>query len=322
MSARSAARAALLLALVQVVACGPAREGSPRLEALPPPGEWQEAVAEAAASGDPGPVEALLERGLAPGVILPVAAAENASELVRLLLSRGADPLGLDASRALFAALVGEHSEVAAILTDAGATLDSPDGLGLTLAHAAATRGRTADLRRLLALGADGELATNTGVTPLMSAAGKGRGRAVALLLAARVEVDARDRDGWSALHYAASGGKTAVARLLLAIGAAVGNSSELGWTPLQLACRAGAGELVEELLAAGADPNIESHAAGPPLLLAARSGDRRAVKALLAAGASADIGHDGEAFRRTEALRWAEWSENEPLTSRLRGSN
>ena len=322
MSARSAARAAHLLAVIQAVACGRAHEEGSRLDP-PPPGEWQKAVAEAAAGGDPGPVEALLDRGLAPGAILPLAAVENAAEIVRLLLSRGADPLGFDASRALFAAFVGEHHEAAAVLTKAGTTLDAPDGLGLTLAHTAAARGRTADLRRLLALGADGELATNTGVTPLMSAAENGRGRAVALLLAAGVEVDARDRDGWSALHYAASGGEITAARLLLAVGAAAGASSDLGWTPLHLACRAGAADLVEELLAAGADPRAESHAAGPPLHFAVRSGDRGAVAALLAAGAGigGESDNDG-ALHGADVLWWAERLGDEPLARRLRGSN
>lgn len=315
MKARSAAVAALSLALLGAVACGRASGGEVSPEP-PPPGDWVLAVESAVAGGDPAAVEALLASGVEPERILPIAAGQDAAGVLRLLLARGADPRGFEAARALFTALAGEHAGAEAVLTEAGVTLDAVDRQGRTQVHAAAAKGHTADLRRLLKFGADGNRATGIGVTPLMSAAGEGRGRAVDLLLAAAVDVEARDDDGWTALHYAARDGESAIGLRLLEAGATATGVSDLGWTALHLASRAGAGDLVAALLAAGADPGVATRAAGTALQLAVRSGDRAAVRALLASGAE-----PGEAVREADARWWAERLGDDELVRRLGGS-
>lgn len=315
MTARSAAVAALSLALLGAVACGRASgvEVSPE---PPAPGDWVRAVESAVAGGGPAAVEALLASGVEPDRILPIAAARNGDDVLRLLFARGADPHGFEASRALFAALAGEHAGAEAVLSEAGVTLDAADRQGRTQVHTAAAKGHTADLRRLLKFGADGNRATGIGVSPLMSAAGEGRGRAVELLLAAAVDVDARDDDGWTALHYAAREGESAIGLRLVEVGATVTAVSDLGWTALHLASRAGAGDLVAALLAAGADPHVATRAAGTALQLAIRSGDRASVLALLAAGAD-----PGEAVREADARWWAERLGDDEMVRRLGGS-
>ena len=128
--------------------------------------------------------------------------------------------------------------------------------------------------------------------SPVADAAMRGDLAEVRALIADGADVNAAQGDGMTALHWAASNRDPGLARALLEAGADVGAGTRIGhYTPLHVAAQAGAGEVVEILLGAGAGPEKPITAGGGarPLHLAAASGDVRAVAALVAAGADVD---------------------------------
>lgn len=133
----------------------------------------------------------------------------------------------------------------------------------------AAERGDAAEIKRLLAAGADVNAADKDGGTALDAAAYYGHADCVKILLAAGADVHAVNIDGWTALMAAANRGKTEVVKLLLAAGADVNAAANAGQTVLMVAVINGHVEVVKVLLAAGANPkavdksgNTASHVA------------------------------------------------------------
>jgi hypothetical protein len=120
-------------------------------------------------------------------------------------------------------------------------------------------------LRKILALGAPGEVnATHaiTGFTALHWAVHCGRNRNVLVLLKTPgVAVNPKDVNGWTPLHWAASNGRhAAVLALLSAPDVHVNAKSNDGRTPLHIAAGLGHVAVVRALLAApGVDVSIRS---------------------------------------------------------------
>ena len=149
----------------------------------------------------------------------------------------------------------------------------------------AAWAGDTAEVRRLLAGGADVK-AKGAERTALQWAASKGHEGVVTMLLDAGANVEARETDGITALQLAAMNGREGTVRLLLDLGADLAATCNDGRGALHLAAEEGRVGTVSLLLDAGAD--VESMGSGgkTPLLWAAFSGHEVLVRVLLAAGA------------------------------------
>ena len=179
----------------------------------------------------------------------------------------------------------------------AGGAPAVPRGRGETALHLAARRGRLAEIKGLLAAGADPNARNGVAKeTPLHFAAKRGRASALKALLAAGADPNARDRRGEAPLHWAAGEGHSPLVAALLAAGADPKAPNRHGETPLHWAApgswifagRANRNHAsaLRALLAAGADPNARDWLGETPLHCAAANGHASALRALLAAGA------------------------------------
>ncbi|CAI8056119.1 Ankyrin-3 [Geodia barretti] len=188
---------------------------------------------EAARSGDPARVAALLDQGAD---------------------ARAAEP---DGTTALHWAARVAAAEVVEHLLAAGADPERANRYGITPLALAAESGEPAIVGALLAAGADPNTATPAGETVLMVAARTGRVPVLDRLLAAGATVDATEswRDQ-TALMWAAAENNADAVRRLLAAGAGVEARSGAGLTPLLFAVREGHIDAVRALLNGGADVN------------------------------------------------------------------
>jgi ankyrin repeat protein len=121
-------------------------------------------------------------------------------------------------------------------------------------------------VERLLAAGADVNVANRYGVRPLHVALEAGDAVLTRRLLEAGADAEAPDRAGEAPLLIAARVGDAELARALLAHGAAVDARDEsFGQTPLMIAAREGHVETAGALLEAGADADAQTRAEPPP---------------------------------------------------------
>lgn len=183
----------------------------------------------------------------------------------------------------------------------------------------AAQRGDVAQVRALLADGADVNAAQGDGMTALHWAALDGREEMVRVLLYAGASTGAITRLGsYTPLHLASRNGHAGVARELLDGGADPAPVSATGVTPLHFAAAAGVPGVIETLIEHGADVDAAEPAKGQtPLMFAAAAGRLAAVSSLLEHGANYEIAStvvdfqargeaDGEDQRRRTELMLA----------------
>ena len=163
---------------------------------------------------------------------------------------------------------------------------------GTTPLMECAGSGSAADVRALIAAGADVNAANVLGDTALMRAAQRGDKEKVAALLAAGANPNAQDRRGWTALMGACvskNNADTAIARALLDAGAQLEIRNERGFSALSYAAQSNRLAHVRLLLTAGADANSRDEYGRNVLWRAVECKASVAVlRALLEAGASA----------------------------------
>ncbi|KAJ1476346.1 ankyrin repeat-containing domain protein, partial [Baffinella frigidus] len=135
----------------------------------------------------------------------------------------------------------------------------------------ASSLGRTAEVRQLLADGADiHQRERRWKSSPLHAASERGHGEVVGLLLDKGAAVSATSNLGSTPLHWAAN---EAVTRLLLEHGAEVSAKNNLGESPLHWAAIRGRESVVHLLMDTGADVLSEAKDGRTPEGLATSRG-------------------------------------------------
>ena len=211
----------------------------------------------------------LIERGvdiniLHPASMTPLVAATRDSwhgrpEAVMTLLANGADPRIADAegNTPLHHASRSSDPGVAALLRDAGATMDALNAEGVSPLGIACAAGNWRLARFLLERGAKTEPAGGQPVLHAAAGTEEDDPAGVQLLLRHKAKVDSRDKRDRTALHEAAFAGHVEICSALLDAGADVHAKDGQGRTPLLESARAGALPALEVLLTAGADARV-----------------------------------------------------------------
>ncbi|KAK7591908.1 hypothetical protein V3481_006545 [Fusarium oxysporum f. sp. vasinfectum] len=227
---------------------------------------------------------------------LGMACANGSSDLVSLLLSRGADFTIVNDSgwTPLNFASANGHAEVVKMLLEKGADFATQSNNGWTSLNLASDSGYTEVVKMLLEKGADVATANENGWTPLHVASDNGHAEVVKMLLDKGADFAAKDEDGWTPLDLASDSGHVDVVKMLLEKGADLTTKTNNGWTSIHLASDSGHAEIVKILLENGADFTIQSNSGWTPLHLASDSGHAEIVKILLEEGADFTTKDDG----------------------------
>ena len=154
----------------------------------------------------------------------------------------------------------------------------------------AAERGDAAEVRRLIAAGADVNWQDEKQDSAFLVAGARGHTEVVKLTLAAGANLKSTNRYGGTALIPACHYGHVETVKFLLTTPIDVNHVNKLGWTALLEAVILGDGgpthiEIVRLLLAHKADPNIADREGVSPFAHAKRRGYRDMVKLIAAAG-------------------------------------
>jgi ankyrin repeat protein len=184
-------------------------------------------------------------------------AAENArTEIVKLLLRRGADPqIKTAAGRTFLHAAVGGHAlEIVQIAIDSGLDVNSKSDDGLTPLHVAAWSRSLGMVRLLIERGADVNAKTVSGLTALIAvttdddAFRPAHPECTALLVERGADVNAQDTEGRTPLMGAAFYGSLGVVEYLRQHGARVDVVDGQGRTAASMALAAGHADIAKVL--------------------------------------------------------------------------
>ena len=146
--------------------------------------------------------------------------------------------------------------------------------------------------------------------SPLIDAVKAGDIEQLRALVGLGAEVNVAEADGTTPLHWATHRNDRATAAILIDAGADVDALTRYGVTALSLAATNGSTALLDLLLTAGADPNEASPEGETPLMTTARAGAPDAIRLLLDHGASVDA---VEGWHQQTALMWAAAQDNTP---------
>lgn len=156
----------------------------------------------------------------------------------------------------LWAAHRDEIAEAEKLLA-AGADPNIANDFGMTPLVAACTNGSDAMVGLLLKNGAKPNTAIETGETPLLTCSRTGNVEAVKLLVEFGADVNAKEPSGQTALMWAIAEKHSDAAKALIAAHADVKAATKQGFTPIHFAARVGDLESLKALLAAGVDVNL-----------------------------------------------------------------
>uniref|UniRef100_A0A8C3QDY9 Uncharacterized protein n=1 Tax=Geospiza parvula TaxID=87175 RepID=A0A8C3QDY9_GEOPR len=224
---------------------------------------------------------------------LHVAARYGHELLISTLMTNGADTArrGIHDMFPLHLAVLFGFSDCCRKL--AGFDINTPDNLGRTCLHAAASGGNVECLNLLLSSGADLRRRDKFGRTPLHYAAANGSYQCTVTLVTAGATVNEADGKGCTALHYAAASDTyRSCLEFLLDNGADPSLRDKQGYTAVHYAAAYGNRQNLELVRAPGEGKSllemsfncledVESTVPVSPLHLAAYNGHCEALKAL-----------------------------------------
>ena len=236
------------------------------------------------------------------------AAINGHTDIVRLLLGRGAKPNIIDdyGHIPLRAAIFMGHKEIVKLLIDSGAdpNMVDKDGMRDTALHNAASMGHNDVIQMLLGIGVDPNISKEGGETPLHDAAEKGHIDTVQLLLNIGADLNITNQYGETPLDRALEKEHNNVEDLLLENGARPNN--KYYQQKLLMAIVKGNATEVKSHLLSGVDINF---CQSEPLRVAVRAGHKNIVVLLLSNGANPNH-HIDHGY---------EWLEESPLTMALK---
>jgi ankyrin repeat protein len=138
---------------------------------------------------------------------------------------------------------------------------------------------------------------------PLVDAAERGDHAAAMRLLARGANPNLAGPDGTTAVMWAASNDDVELVRALIKAGADVKTKNQFGTSAITEAAIVGSAPIINTLVKAGADPNAKNPEGETPLMAVARSGKVEAAKVLVESGADVNV---KEGFGGQTALMWA----------------
>jgi ankyrin repeat protein len=235
---------------------------------------------------------------------LYVPAGSNRLDVLKLLITAGADVEGARFDGCTPLHITAQHTGVMSVLLGtAAAGVEFNDFMawnsapsvgrlaGITPLQVAAQDNRLDMLTLLITTGADVNMARVTGVTPLHAAVEEGHADVVTLLIAAGANVNATCTDGEftgiTPLYVAAEYDRLGILELLIATGAEVNMARNDGATPLHVAAEKGHVGIETVLIEiAGVDLNAAPVDGVAPVFIAAQDNRLGILKLLIAAGA------------------------------------
>jgi len=184
----------------------------------------------------------------------------------------------------------GDSAAVQKLLRE-GASIDARDARGRTALLAATQADRIEAARLLIAAGADVNAKDAIADSPFLYAGAEGRNEILKMTLAAGADLKSTNRYGGTALIPAAHHGHVETVKILLATAIDKDHVNKLGWTALLEAVILGDGgpahtEIVRLLTAAGANVNLADRDGVTPLAHARRRGFATIARILETAGA------------------------------------
>jgi ankyrin repeat protein/L-ascorbate metabolism protein UlaG (beta-lactamase superfamily) len=223
---------------------------------------------------------------------LHLAAISGNVELARLLLDAGADLESGDSdeSTALDNAALNRHGDMVAFLLSKGADVNRRDKNGACALSFATAAGDTAIVDQLMRAGADLNFRDANGYTLAHFAVGRNLRGLLDILIARGSDLEAATSEGITPLHSAAGRGRVEMVKSLLDRGVKHSPLDGHGQTPMFGAAMNNHAEVVRLLLAAGADPNVTDEMGNTPLLPATWLGSGDALQALIEHGADVNL--------------------------------
>ncbi|KAL8754351.1 MAG: hypothetical protein Q9184_005137 [Pyrenodesmia sp. 2 TL-2023] len=219
-------------------------------------------------------------------------------DLVRLLISRNADPTRQNwYGTALHCACeAGQIGTIQALL-DTGVDVNSRDHHGRLPLSCATLSEHTEAMRTLIEAGADANLADTRGATPLFLAVQHGaRPDVVQTLLTHNADPNVVDERGNAAIHFAAMNDDDdgTIAQMLLDHGANIAAISGFGQTVVHIAAAREDAKQLAFYLDRGVAANVRDTEGATALHLASDYGKADSVRLLLARGVNTEIGDKG----------------------------
>lgn len=228
------------------------------------------------------------------------AASSGHLDLVKLLMSRGADPTKANwYGTVLHCAAEAGQCESISFLLDSGMNIDLRDTFGRTPLHCASNQRHVLAMELLLDMGADPNARDKAGNMLIHDTAQTGDERLMRRLLGdVRVDISATTVRDATVLHCAARGGHANIVRMLLDVGARIDARGHGGCTALHLAAGWGREDVVRLLVEAGANVNAKTDDKATARYFAVAANHEGIQQLLLEHGAEKGVFHylDGSA--------------------------
>ncbi|PVD22714.1 hypothetical protein C0Q70_15970 [Pomacea canaliculata] len=280
-------------------------------------GDVNEELVKAAANGDSGKVDEILQRpesdvnGVFAGHTALQAASQNGHiEVIKVLIKHSVnmEVEDKDGDRAVHHAAFGDEPAVIEMLHRGGADLNARNKRRQTPLHIGVNKGHIGVVRTLLDLGSHPSLQDSEGDTALHDAISKKRDDMISLLLEHSADITITNNNGFNALHHAALRGNPSAMRILLCKLPRpwiVDEKKDDGYTALHLASLNNHVEVAELLVHQGkANMDIQNVNLQTPLHLAVERQHTQIVRLLVREGCNLNLADKDGDTALHEALR------------------